>query len=75
MTKKTLLVVLLLTLSGLIGSAWAQGGDPNLVAWWPLDGDAVDASGNGHEGSLNGVLTFEEGVSGQCIWKLGLRLL
>ena len=68
MTTKTLLAVLLLALSGFVGSTWAQDEDPNLVAWWPLDGDAIDASGNGHDGSLNGVLTFEEGMFGQCIW-------
>jgi hypothetical protein len=25
---------------------------PDLVAWWPLNGDALDASGNGHNGTV-----------------------
>jgi hypothetical protein len=25
-----------------------------LVAFWPMDGDAVDATGNGHDGTVNG---------------------
>lgn len=26
------------------------------IAWWPLDGDAVDASGNGHDGRVHGAV-------------------
>ena len=26
-----------------------------LVAWYPFDGDAKDASGNGHHGTIHGV--------------------
>ncbi|MCU0916517.1 MAG: hypothetical protein MUC88_18420 [Planctomycetes bacterium] len=29
-----------------------------LVGHWPLDGDAQDASGNGHHGTVNGAVTF-----------------
>ena len=29
-----------------------------LVGYWPLDGDAVDASGNGHDGTINGNVTI-----------------
>ncbi len=35
------------------------GGDPidiqNLAGWWPLDGDAVDYSGNGNNGVPSGM--------------------
>ncbi len=40
------------------------GGAPvfpnNLVAWWPLNGNANDYSGNGNDGSINGNLKFTE---------------
>lgn len=37
--------------------------DP-LVAWWPLDEDARDASGNGHDGTVFGEVIFgEEGAN------------
>ncbi len=31
-----------------------------LVAWYPLDGDAEDASGNGHDGTVDGALPCED---------------
>ena len=38
------------------------GGGPvrlqNLVAWWPLNGDAKDYSGNNNHGTINGGVTF-----------------
>jgi len=38
------------------------GGAPidlqNLVAWWPLNGNANDYSGNGNNGQINGGVTF-----------------
>lgn len=37
--------------------------DP-LVAWWPLDQDATDATGHGHDGSVFGNVVFgEEGAN------------
>lgn len=41
--------------------------DPSLVAWYPFDGNANDASGNGHNGTTNGVtptLDRTNGVNG-----------
>ena len=35
-----------------------QGNEPGLVGYWPLDGDAQDASGHGHHGTVNGNVTF-----------------
>jgi len=29
-------------------------GDPNLVGWWPFNGDVLDYSGYGHNGTLTG---------------------
>jgi len=38
---------------------------PNLVAWWPLNGNANDVVGN--NGNLAGGATFGAGVAGQAI--------
>lgn len=37
-----------------------------LVAYYPFDGNANDASGNGHHGSAGAGLTYESGVRGQA---------
>lgn len=37
-----------------------------LVAYYPLDGSANDASGNSHNGTAYGGVTFEPGVTGQA---------
>ena len=51
------LILSSLTLLGLPGLASAA-----LVAWYPLDGDANDASGNGHNGAVVGSgVTFGQG--------------
>lgn len=39
----------------------------NLVAYYALDGNAKDSSGNGYDGQVNGNPTYEEGVDGQAI--------
>src|SRR3989344_1354536 len=36
-----------------------------LIAWWKLDGDAKDATGNGHDGTNNGA-TFVDGKVGKA---------
>lgn len=38
-----------------------------LVAYYPFDGDATDASGNGHNGTIAGNPAYETGKSGQAI--------
>ena len=43
-------------------SAIVPFGD-TLVAWWPLDVDGSDASGNGFDGTISGVLTPSEGAN------------
>jgi hypothetical protein len=50
--KRTCAVAIcVLGLLGNIGSGDIAGG---LVGYWPLDGDAIDASGNGFDGTING---------------------
>jgi len=46
----------------------AQDLDPNLVAWWTFDGDAMDLSGNGRNGTLVAAAGFvEEGMVGGAL--------
>ena len=37
-----------------------------LVAYYPLDGDATDASGNGYDGTPDGNILSAVGIAGQC---------
>ena len=39
-----------------------------LVAYYPFDGDANDASGNGNDGNLHGGVTFGPGRTGLAVW-------
>jgi len=40
---------------------------PGLIAYYPLDGNAVDASGHGNHGILHEGVDFDEGISGQAL--------
>jgi hypothetical protein len=42
-------------------------GTANLVAYYPLDGDVLDASGNGLDGTIMGDPNFVEGVVGMAL--------
>jgi hypothetical protein len=49
-------ITVILILAGII-LASCSAPDPleiDLIAYWPLDGDAKDASGNGHDGTVHG---------------------
>jgi len=48
-------------------SSTADAADANLVGWWKFDGDGLDASGNSHNGTLEGDAHFVEGYSGQAL--------
>ena len=52
---------------GLVGPALAADPGPNLVGWWKLDGDVLDSSGNGRDGTLMGDAHFILGVYGQAL--------
>jgi len=45
----------------------ADPGSAGLRAYYPFNGDAADASGNGNDGALNGGPTFATGEDGQAI--------
>ena len=40
------------------------GGDIHLVAWYPLNGDSMDATGNGYDGTWTVSPSYTNGVSG-----------
>jgi len=54
MGSKVATVAMFMFLVGLVGSPAAVAADPSLVGWWQFDGDILDASGNGRDGSLVG---------------------
>jgi len=47
--------------------------DTGLVAYYALDGDVTDSSGNAVHGTENGVPMYEAGVEGQCIRLYGIE--
>ncbi len=44
-----------------------QDVDPNLAGWWKFDGDALDFSGNGRDGTLHGNPQFVPGINEQAL--------
>lgn len=52
-----------------ITALYNEGNELNngLVAYYPLNGNANDASGNGHDGVGSGGLNYVEGIEGQAI--------
>ena len=54
MSSKVATVAMFMLLVGLVGSPAAVAADPSLVGWWQFDGDTLDSSGNGRDGSLVG---------------------
>ena len=68
MGKKTAVTGIVILLFSLVNPGWAQELDPALVAWWQLDGDLTDASGNGHDGgTFSGEAHFEAGLLGEAL--------
>jgi hypothetical protein len=67
MDKKLAVLTMATLLVGLIGPAAIGQGDPNLVGWWKFDGDALDSSGNGRDGTLAGDATFWAGLFDQAL--------
>ncbi len=67
MCKKPAMMAMVMVFLGLIGPAAMGQGDPNLMGWWKFDGDALDASGNGRNGTLVGDAAFSPGLLGQAL--------
>ena len=53
-------------LEGIMDEVKIMQGD-SLVSWWPLEGDAGDISGNGHNGTIYGTPEWVEGRVGQAM--------
>jgi len=58
-------------LATVIGMALASVTHAGLVAWWKLDGNYDDSSGNGHHGTLQGGPAFVAGTYGQAVQLTG----
>ncbi len=67
MCKKLVYLFSFVLVTSLILTSAAEGADPNLVAWYRFDGDALDSSGNDLHGTEMGDPTYEAGVFGQAI--------
>ena len=52
-----------------MGNIWSftTTSPPSLVGWWKFDGDVLDSSGNGRNGSLQGDAHFEPGLFDQAL--------
>ena len=66
MSKRSAMVMMVLFL-GAISPVVAHGADPNPMGWWSFDGNGVDSSGNGRDGTLNGDAHYEAGYLGQAL--------
>ena len=71
MCRKLMCMVVLVAVWAQVGAgasaAFDPNTDPNLVAWWALDGDAMDSSGNGLHGTVVGNPEWVEGKIGGAI--------
>lgn len=70
MCRKLFIIMVFTLLLGMTTSSQAGlDDDPNLVAWWKFDGDAIDSSGNELHGTLMGnpAPTFVNGMIGQAL--------
>ncbi len=47
------------------GASAVKGPRAGLVAYYPFDGDAKDASGNGNDGEASGDVKYVDGVIGR----------
>lgn len=66
--KKFLTITLTASLLLISGMAVAHADlSDGLVAYYPFNGNANDESGNSHNGSITGELTFSEGVIGKSV--------
>lgn len=66
-----------MNIDDIVMSGYGNGGITNislndgLLAWWPFDGNANDASGNGRNATLFNTAHYVAGVSGQAAYLTG----
>ncbi len=66
MSKKLIYLISFVLLLGLVTGAANADITSALVAYYPLDGDVIDATGNGHDGTIMGDPQFVPGKFGQA---------
>ena len=59
--------IVLLAVSLALSFSVANLAEAGLVAYWPLDGNTDDVTGNGNDGILNGEAQWVEGVIGEAL--------
>ncbi|NOZ67837.1 MAG: hypothetical protein GXP46_00985 [Deferribacteres bacterium] len=60
------LFLLVLAMSMILNIPMAAGAvDDGLIAYYPFDGNALDASGNGNDGTEYGGLKYKQGIKGE----------
>ncbi|MFC1634275.1 LamG-like jellyroll fold domain-containing protein [Planctomycetota bacterium] len=64
MCKKLILLASFILLLGLVLTRTADGAPPRLIGWWKFDGDTLDSSGLGNDGTAVGNPTFVPGKVG-----------
>ena len=67
MCRELICLISLVFVLGIVWTSPAEAADANLMGWWKLDGDGLDASGNGRSGTLAGDAHYEAGYSGQAL--------
>ena len=65
MSRNNWIVVLAVSLA--LSFSVANLAEAGLVAYWPLDGNTDDVTGNGNDGILNGETQWVEGVIGEAL--------
>ena len=64
MCKKLILLASFVLLPGLVPTRTAEGAPPRLIGWWKFDGNTLDHSGLGNDGTAVGNPTFVPGKIG-----------
>jgi len=67
MSKQTIHLISFVLVLGLVLPSLAHAVHPTPVAWWKLDGDALDSSGNDHNGTLHGNPQWIPGIYGGAL--------
>ena len=67
MCRKSIYLICFVLLLGLVTSAANADITSALVAYYPLEGDVMDATGNGHDGTIMGDPKFVPGKFGQAL--------
>ena len=67
MCRKLIYLCSFVLVLSLILASMAEAADPNLVGWWKLDGDVLDSSGNGRNGTIHGNPLFVPGYDSDAL--------